>query len=108
MTEERLAAELGRLAGTMERMLHEAETQRAATEGLREELVRQRQEDNLRELRISGIEARLDEVEPVTRSVTSWKARMTGAGIVLGCLGSMAAGGVALFWDKLAQALGLK
>jgi len=33
---------------------------------------------------------------------------MTGAGILLGCVGSMVAGGTALFWDKLAHVLSLK
>ncbi|WP_300440405.1 hypothetical protein [uncultured Mameliella sp.] len=108
MTDQRMIEEIGRLAGTMERVLHEAETHRTAIEGLRDELVRQRQDGKLRDLRLTGFEARLEEIEPVTRSVTSWKARMTGAGILLGCVGSMVAGGTALFWDKLAHVLSLK
>ena len=51
----------------------------------------------------ADIDARLSRVEPVAAMVTSAKAKLAGATLVLGFIGSLAIGGVWFFKDTITR-----
>ena len=99
------AQELGRLTAQIEalnsRLDREyAERLRADAEAA-EARVSVRQALSELEQGHKAIGGRLDQIEPVTRMVTGWRARWVGAMIVLGFLGSIAWAGVLFFKDSI-------
>jgi len=118
MTEDRIAAELGRVAGLLQAMNERMDRDRADAKAHRDETAARlkalgdRQAtlttaDTLRDMRIEHIETRLGEAEKIGAVVRGWRAQWAGALIVLGVIGSLATGALALFWKKLAQLIGL-
>ena len=99
------AQELGRLTAQIEAM--NARLDREYGERLRTDaeaaearvIVRQALSDL--EQGHKAIGGRLDQIEPVTRMVTGWRARWVGAMIVLGFLGTVAWTGVLFFKDSI-------
>lgn len=103
-----LERQLGHMAGVMDRLLAQIEAQGKVIEDVRSNQSRLMVEDQMRDLRLAAVEQRVAAVEPVAASVTSWKARWAGALMVIGFIGTLAAGGTTLFWDRLGQTLGFK
>ena len=84
----------------------------------REYAERQRTEASAAEARVSvrqalndleqsnrDINGRLAKIEPVTKMVTGWRARIIGAMMVLGFIGTIAWTGVLFFKDGILKAL---
>ena len=49
---------------------------------------------------------RVDDIEPVAKMVTGWRAMVTGVMLVLGVIGSIVIGGLTYFKDAILRLLG--
>jgi hypothetical protein len=97
------ATELAALRATVEAFMEASKEDRAEAKDFREKA-----ESKLNALQADQAELlrRMNKVEPVADMVSSWKAKVAGALLVLGLIGGVMISAITFFKDKLLAFLG--